>query len=331
MSITDFSLRNRTAVFALCFLIVILGVGSYLSLPKESNPSITIPIIVVTIPYFGVSPNDLESLVTKKVETKLDEIRQVKELRSTTSEGLVSIEVEFEPNMDIESALQRVREKVNQAKSEIPADAEEPIITEINFDEFPIMMLNLSGEYGLFHLKEIAENLQDEIKQIKGILSVDLSGELEREVQVDVDPVKLRSYNLGLTDVIETIAEENLTIPGGSVNGGTVSYTVRVPGEFDDPGIVGDLVVTAVDGRPVYVRDLARVRFGVKERSTISRQDGVECISLSISKRSGESILRIADEVLAIVDRAEPNLPPTTKITVVADQSVEIRRMVNEL
>ena len=331
MSITDFSLRNRTAVFALCVLIVIVGVRTYISLPKESSPSITIPIIVVTIPYFGVAPNDLESLVTKKVESKLDEIRQVKELRSTTSEGVVSIEVEFEANIDIESALQRVREKVNQAKAEIPNDVEEPIITEINFSDFPIMLLNLSGDYGLLRLKKVAEDLQDEIEKIDGILSVDLSGALEREVKVDVDPVRLRSYNLALSDVIETIQEENLTIPGGSIDGGSVSYTVRVPGEFKDPAIVGDLVITSIGGRPVYIRDLAEVSFGIKERETISRQDGAECLSLSISKRSGESIIRIADEVRAIVADMEKDFPPSTEVTVVSDQSNEIRDIVSDL
>ncbi len=331
MSITDFSLRNKTAVFALCALIVIIGARTYISLPKESNPSITIPIIVVTIPYLGVAPNDLESLVTKKVESKLNEIRQVKELRSTTSEGIVSIEVEFEANMDIESALQRVREKVNQAKAEIPADVEEPIITEINFSDFPIMLLNLSGDYGLLRLKTVAESLQDEIEKVDGILSVDLSGALEREVKVDIDPVRLRSYNLAVTDLIETIQEENLTIPGGSIDGGSVSYTVRIPGEFEDPALIGDLVVTSIGGRPVYIRDLAEVSFGIKERESISRQDGVECISLSISKRSGESIIRIADEVRRIVAEMETSFPPSTEVTVVSDQSTEIRNIVSDL
>ncbi len=331
MTITDFALRNKTAVLSLCVLLIILGVVSYNSLPKESSPSITIPIIVVSIPYFGVAPKDLESLVTKKVESKLAEIRQVKELRSTTAEGLVTIEVEFEPSMDIESALQRVRDKVNQAKAEIPDDVEEPIITEVNFDDFPILLLNLSGEYGLLHLKEVADRLKEEIEKIQGILTVDLSGELEREVQVDVDPVRLRSHNLALGDVIETIQTENLTMPGGSIDGGSVSYTVRIPGEFETPDIVGDLVITTTRGVPVYVRDVAEVRFGIKERSTMARQNGVDCITLAISKRSGENIIRIADEVKLAVREMEDSFPPTTIVTVVADQSKEIRNMVNEL
>ena len=330
-SITDFSIAHKTSVFALCVIIVIMGASSYLSLPKESSPSITIPIIVVQIIYPGVSPKDMESLVTKKLETKLDEIKQVQELRSTTGEGYVVVEAEFEANMDIESALQRVRDKVNQAKSEMPADIEEPYVSEISFDDFPIMLLNISGGYGLLRLKEVAEDLQDRIESVSGVLAADISGVLEREVQVDVDPVRLRAYSLGLEDVIETIAEENLTIPGGSVDGGTVSFTVRVPGEFDDPGIVGDLVVDAPDGRPIYIRDLAEVRYGFKERETFARQNGVECVSLSIKKRSGENLIRIADEVKGIIDERLPRYPPTTEIVVVADGSKEIRDIVRDL
>ncbi|NNE10022.1 MAG: efflux RND transporter permease subunit [Gemmatimonadetes bacterium] len=324
-------MRHRISVFSLCVLIVIAGVSSYLAIPKESSPSITIPIIVVSVIYPGVSPNDMESLVTKKMESKLDEIRSVRELRSTTAEGYTAIEVEFEPSMEIESALQRVRDKVNQAKVEIPADAEEPIISEINFDDFPIIMLNLAGEYGLLRLKNVAEDLQEELEKIKGVLDVTISGDLEREVQIDVDPVRLRSYNLELYDIIETVRDENLTIPGGSIDGGTVGYSVRVPGEFEDPGVIGGLVVTSIGDRPVYIRDLADVRFGTKEPSTYARQNDLECITLSISKRSGENIIEIADAVKATLKAQEPKFPPTTEVTVVADQSKEIRDMVSDL
>lgn len=330
-TITDFSIAHKTSVFALCVIILIMGAGSYMSLPKESSPSITVPIIIVNVLYPGVSPKDMESLVTKKLETKLDEIRQVQELRSTTAEGYVMVEVEFEANMDIESALQRVRDKVNQAKAEMPSDIEEPYVGEVSFDDFPILLINLSGRYGLLRLKEIAEDLQNKFESVPGVLSADISGELEREVQVDVDPVRLRSYNLALTDVIETIQEENLTLPGGSVDGGTVDFTVRVPGEFDDPSIVGDLVVIAVGDRVVHIRDLAEVRYGFKERETLARQNGDPCITLSVRKRSGENLIQIADQIKRIIAGATPSFPPTTEVTVVADQSKEIRMIVREL
>lgn len=330
-SITDFSIAHKTSVFALCVIILIMGVGSYMSLPKESSPSITIPLIIVNVVYPGVSPKDMESLVTKKLETKLDEIRQVKELRSTSAEGYVVVEVEFEPNMDIESALQRVRDKVNQAKPEMPKDIEEPYVGEVSFDDFPILLLNISGHYGLVRLKDLADDLKDRIESVPGVLSADISGELEREVQVDIDPIRLRAYDLALSDVIETIQDENLTIPAGSVDGGSVDFTVRVPGEFDDPSIVGDLVVTSVGDRPVHIRDLADVRYGFKERETLARQDGVPCITISVRKRSGENLIRIADAVKGIIDEMSPAFPPTTEVTVVADQSKEIRDIVRDL
>lgn len=330
-SITDFSITHKAIVFTLCALIVLLGVGSYLSIPKESTPSITIPIILVQVIYPGVAPKDVEALVTRRIETKLKEIKQVKELRSTTGEGYVVVEAEFEPDMDIESALQRVRDKVNQAKADMPADIEEPYVTEISFEDFPILLLNLSGKYGLLRLKDLAEDLQEQIESVPGVLSADLTGELEREVQVAVDPIRLRAYDLDLADVIEAIASENLTVPGGTVEGGSVSFTVRVPGEFETPGIVADLVMTSIGDRPVYVRDLAAVRYGFKERTTYARQNGADCITISVKKRSGENIIGVADAVKAIIEEARPSFPPTTEITVVADQSKEIRDIVREL
>ncbi|NIR47375.1 efflux RND transporter permease subunit, partial [candidate division KSB1 bacterium] len=331
MHLTKFSLAHKPSIFVLIFIFVVMGFISYVSLPRESAPAISIPIVLVSTPYFGVSPGDIETLVTQPIERKVKEIADVKEIRSTSSEGMSTIEVEFNPDIDIDDALQKVRDKVDLAKSEIPEDTEEPIINEINFSEFPIMLVNISGNFDLVKLKEIGEDFEDKIETIPGILDVTISGGLEREVKINVDLEKLKHYNLSFTDVIETIQDENKTIPGGSIEVGNLKYLVRIPGEFKQVDIIPDLVVKVMDGSPIHIKDIADVEYSYKERSTIAREGGRNCVSLSVKKRSGANLIEIADEIKRIVEEEKAKLPSGTVITVTADRSKDIRTMVSDL
>lgn len=173
--LSSFAIKNRISVIVIILLIAIFGIQSYLAIPKESSPDITFPNILVITTYQGVSPEDMESLITRKLEDELSGISDVKEMTSTTSEGYSNITMEFNSDVNIEDALQKVREKVDLAKPELPAEAEDPIIQEINFSEFPIMQVNISGQYGLVQLKSIAEDLQDQIETIPSVLEVNLS------------------------------------------------------------------------------------------------------------------------------------------------------------
>lgn len=331
MFITDLAIRRSTAVFVLVAVILVSGTSSYISLPREASPDISIPVIIVSTPYFGVSPSDMETLVTQPIEKELKNIANVKEILSASSEGFSSITIEFEPDTDIDNAMQRVRDKVDQAKPDLPEDAEEPVITEINFSNFPVMIINISGDYSLQTLKDVGKNLEDRIESIPGVLDVTLAGGLEREVKVNLDPEKLRYYNLEVKDVIDTIKDENLTIPGGSIDIGSYKYLVRVPGEFKTTGIIGDLVVKVRDGRPIYIRNIADVEYGFKEAGSHARLNSVQCVSLSITKRSGENLIRISDDIKALIEREKLNYPPGTTFSITADASDDIRKMVDDL
>ncbi len=319
------------AVYALVVIITVMGVVSYITLPREANPDITIPFVIVSTPYPGVSPSDVESLVTQELEKELKSIENLKEMRSSSKEGVSAITVEFDPSMNIDEALQKVRDKVNIAKPNLPEDADEPIITEINFSNIPIMIVNVSGKYGLARLKKVAENLQDKIEQTPGVLDVKLAGGLEREVMVDVDPEKLRSYRLGLQDVVDTIKDENVTIPGGAIDIGDYKYLVRVPGEFENPMIIKDLVIQSRGLRPIYIRDVANVSFGFKDADSYARLNGVDCVSLSVTKRSGENIIEVSDAIKKLMDSELLTLPRTTKISITADQSKMTRSLLSDL
>lgn len=328
---TTFAIKQRTIILVLVAMISLLGIGSYLSIPKEANPEITIPIISISTAYPGVSPKDMETLVTRVIEEELNTIPEIKELTSTSVEGYSNIIAEFDIKMDMAEALQKVRERVDLAKPDLPQDAKDPVISEFNLSEWPIMQVNISGAYDLVRLKEVAEEVQERLEQIPALLEVRLSGGLEREVKVEVDLPKLQFYGLAFGDVIDAIAAENVTIPGGAIDVGIQKYLVRVSGEFVDTRIIEDIVITTRGGRPIYIRDVASVDFGFKERSSYARLDGNPVVTLDIVKRSGENIIATAEAVKAAIAELEPGFPATTVVKITSDQSKDIRDMVNSL
>ncbi len=331
MTITAYALKHRITVCVFVGILIISGISAYLSLPREASPDIVIPVIIVSTPYIGASPQDVENLITRPLEKELQSIENVKVIRSGSVEGASSITVEFNPNTDIDNALQRVKDKVDLAKPELPDDAEDPVVLEVNFSNIPMMLVALSGDYGLIRLKEIAEDLADQIEIIPGILEVHVAGGLEYEVKVDVDPDRLMAYKLAIQDVIDAIRRENLTLPGGSVTMGAYKYTVRVPGELETVSQIGDLLIKASHGRAVYIRDVAEVVYGFKERANYARLNQKPSVSLEIVKRSGENLIAIADQIKVVIDDLKPTFPAGTQVTILGDQSKDIRMMVKDL
>ncbi|MFO7445904.1 MAG: efflux RND transporter permease subunit [Ignavibacteriaceae bacterium] len=331
MKITDVAIDNRISILILVIIIALLGITAYVSLPRESSPDIEIPLVIVSTPYFGVAPEDVESLVTQKIEKEINAISDVKEITSSSFEGYSLIQVEFESGYDISEALQEVREKVDRARPDLPPDIEEPEIIEINFSEFPILTVNVAGPYSLVKLKDLAEDLQDDIEKIDGVLEAKLSGGMEREVQVDVDLNKLAHYNIRFDDIIESIRDENKTIPGGTIDVNNSSFILRVPGEFDRPYIIENIIVRLREGKPIYVKDVAEVKYDFKERTSYARINGVETVSISVSKSVGKNIIQIADQVKQILEDKKKELPADLQLYITADQSEEINKMVKEL
>ncbi|MGD8394714.1 MAG: efflux RND transporter permease subunit [Candidatus Eiseniibacteriota bacterium] len=328
---TSFALGHRNSVLVGLLVIVLLGAMAYARIPRESSPEIKVPIYVINTIYTGVAPEDVENLITQPLEDELNTIPDIKDITSVSIEGYSSITCEFEADVDLDSALQKVREKVDLARPELPEAAEEPTIFEVDFSNFPIMQVNVSGEYDLVRLKEVAEELQDAFENIPSVREVSLSGGLEREVQVNVDLPKLKYYGLDFRDVVDAITFENITVPGGTIDVGDKTFLVRVPGEFQDPGPIEDVVVVTRRGRPIYVRDVASVDFGFEDRETFARLDGHPVVTLGITKRTGENIIETADAIKEEVAELLPSLPPTTRVEITSDESEEIRKMVSSL
>ncbi len=330
--ITATAVRKRISVVVLAFLIIILGSAAYYSLPRESTPDITIPYIFITTPYPGVAPEDIETSITIPIEKKLKGLDAVKHIQSSSTEGMSSIVVEFVAGTDIDEVLRKTKDKVDLAKRELPADLEDdPEVVEINLSEMPILTLALTGNIGMVRLKEIAEDLEEDIESIPGVLEADVTGGLEREIRVEPFPAKLAYYGLSILELQTVIANENLNVSGGGIRMGDGRFQLRVPGEFQTPDEIFGLIVGTHEGRPVYLKDVARVKDGFKDETGRSRLNGRRAVSIQVKKRVGENIIRIVEDVNRVIEERSLTWPAGTEISRLMNQAEETEQMVNDL
>ncbi len=325
------ALQRPLTVYVLMLIVAIGGLVTYRDLPRESFPEIRIPFMIISTAYPGTTPEDIESQVTRKIETELKGLSGLKELRSTSLDGFSLIEVELNPDVDLDTALQRVREKVDLAKPELPPDAEDPVIQDFDFARLPIMVVNVAADLGMDRLKEIADEIRDELEEIPGVNLVSIIGGRDREVQIFVDPQRLAAFGLGLVDVEEAIEREHLTLPAGSVDIGSQRLLVRTPAEVSDPLEIASFVIDDRGGRPVRIGDIGRVVYGYEDESSRARVDRRTAISLTVEKRTGANIIEVADAVRDRLADLSRRLPASAELSIVGDQSNDIRDMVHEL
>jgi multidrug efflux pump len=332
MIINHLSLKRQATVLALLVLIVIAGLYCYITLPRESFPDITIPYVFVTTTYEGVAPQDMEELITIPIERKIKGLSDVEEIRSTSAEGISTVAVKFLPTVDIDDAVQKVRDKVDQAKGDLPSDVpDDPVIQEVNFSDWPVIRVVLSGPFSLRRLQKFAEELEDPIESIQGVLDARLSGGLEREIHVEFDLDRVGAYNVPFSSLINAVTRSNVNMPGGSMDIGEAKYLVRVPEDFKHPSEIFSIVAFVRDGKPVYLRDLAFIQDSFKDPLTRSRINGQKSVTLAVQKRSGENIVRVTDEVKRVVEEMRPLLPPSLTIDLTSDMSNDVRLMVSDL
>jgi multidrug efflux pump subunit AcrB len=330
--VSDVAVKNRISVVVLAVIILIVGTYSYLSLPRESDPDITIPHVFVNTDYRGVSASDIETSITIKIEKKLKGLDRVKNIKSVSSEGLSQIDIEFIPGTEIDEVLPKVKDKVDEAMADLPSDLEnDPSVYEVNFSELPIIVFSLSGTCGPRCLKKLADDLKDDIEAVPGVLEAVVTGGLEREIRIEVDPDKLAYYRIPITVLQQTVASENQNTSGGAITLGQGRYQLRVPGEFKTPDEIFNLVVATHEGRPIYLKDVATVVDGVKEETSRSRLDGIDAVNISVKKRVGENIIQINDQIDTVIEKARQTWPQDTKITKLMNRANEIRLMVADL
>ncbi len=324
-------IRQRATVYLVVVATAVFGLLTYLSLPREAAPDVDIPIVMVTTAYIGVSPEDIESLITVPLENELSGLKDLKKLESTSAEGVSLIMLEFEPEVKIEDVLQRIRDRVSTAEAKLPDEAEDTEITEISVAEFPIMIVTIAGPADELELKRLGENLEDEIGRISGVLEASLSGGRTREVRVQVDPYRLQHYNLALDDVVMAVSSENVNIPGGDVRAREANFLLRVPGDFENPVDLEKVAIARVGDRPVFLTDVAKVVDGFQDRETYARMNGQPAVSIAVKKRTGSNILEIAESVKKVATEHSKSWPEGVEFRVLGDESRFIRDIVGEL
>ena len=330
------SIKNRTTVAVLIAIILISGISSYITVPKESFPEVVVPEVFVGTPYPGNSPGDIEKLITRPIEKEIKGITGIDKIISTSQQGYSSIDIKFDFSVTPEVALRKVKDKVDIAMSDpsfpddLPSD---PNIFDLNFTELvPVMQVNLSGDYPIDQLEDYAEILQERIEDVDQINEAEIRGVNAKEMEVEVDHLRAEAMLVSFNDIAQAIGQENLSISGGDILMDGRRRTVQVVGDFRDAQDLESIIVKAEGGKPVYLRDVANVQFVDQEATSFAREWGNPVVSLDVRKRAGENLIIASDEINRIIAEAKAEfLPSDLNVSITSDQSDQTRTQVDEL
>ena len=322
--------RGRTVLMALS-LILIAGTVAYISIPKESDPDVNIPIIYVGMSHDGISPEDAERLLVRPMEQELRSIEGIKEMRSTATEGYASVLLEFDAGFDADLALADVREKVDVAKVELPEETDEPTVNEVNVSLFPVIVIMLSGGMPERTLLRHARDLQDALEGLPGVLSANIVGNREELLEVIVDPVRLESYRISQEELIRSIDFNNRLVAAGALDTGAGRFSVKVPGLFETAKDVLEIPIKNNGDAVVTLRDITDVRRTFWDATSFARLDGRPTVALEIQKRIGFNVIDTIDDVCAIVAAEQKTWPTALEITYIQDKSEFIDTLLTDL
>lgn len=332
--LTSLALKNKNTVYLILFVLIIFGMSAYVMLPKELFPEVNFPTVLVQTTYPGNSAEDMENLVSKELEKELKSLKGINSLKSTSVQDASMIFVEYNPSTDIDEVLPDVKDAVDKARGNLPEDLpRDPLVMEVDMSEFPVININLSGEYNLDELKVYAEYLQDEFESISEISKVEIKGLSEKEIQVNVDIHKMESMGISFSQIENAIAYENMTISGGELEMNGMRRSVRILGEFTHVSEIRDIVVKNQDQNIVYLKDIAEVLNTYADAESYARLNKQPVVSLQVIKKSGENLINAIDNVYAEIEQAkiDGEIPEDLNISVTNDQSERVRWQLDNL
>ncbi|MFM9908907.1 MAG: efflux RND transporter permease subunit [Chitinophagaceae bacterium] len=332
---TNWVIDHTTVAYAATIGITLWGLSIFTSLPKENFPDIVMPQIFVTTIYAGTSPKDMENLVTRPIEKQLKGISGVKirNIKSTSIQDFSSILVEFETDVKVDMAKQKVKDAVDKAKSDLPQDlTQQPNVIEVAFSDFPIMFINVAGNYDPLKLKNYAEDLQDRVEELPEITRADLTGAPEREIQINVDKYRMEAAGIGFNDIANSIAGENRDISAGNIKIGGMQPTIQVKGQFVSARDMENIVIKNIYGQPINLKDIAQIVDSVKEKESYSRINKKNTIILQVVKRPGENLINTSEKINEIIRQMKATVfPADLDVSISGDQSIPTRTSFNEL
>lgn len=332
MSLYESSVRKPVMTSIIFITVVILGIFSFKKLPIDFLPKIETNSIMVMTTYDGASASDVETNVTRPLESSLNTVSNLKNIKSTSKENRSIITMEFDYGLDINVITNDVRNKLDLVKSFMPAGASDPIIFKLSTDMIPVIMISATAKQSLPALYKILDtNVANPLARINGVGSVSINGAPQREIQVYVDPVKLEAYHLTIEALAQFIRMENVNTPAGSMDVGSDTYALRVQGEFKDPSELKSIVVGNFNGKTITLSDVAVISDKHEERLQESFTNGTQGASLMVQKQSGSNTVQIANEVKKMLPQIQKNLPSDVKLNVIMDTSDNIVRTIESL
>jgi multidrug efflux pump len=320
----------RLTIAALAFLLI-AGLVAYLTIPKEAEPDVKIPIIYTLLTQRGISPEDAERLLIKPVETKLKSVSNVKEMRATAYEGGAFVLLEFEAGFDSKTALADVRAKVDEAKRDLPRDADEPTVQEVNLSLYPVLVVALSGDLPERTMRRIAREAKNAIEQSPGVISAELRGARDEAVEIVAEPMLMKSYGVSLEQLIAITQSSNSLVAAGALEGATGRFAVKVPALIERPEDMLKIPVAASAGAVVTLGDVAQVKPTFKDATSITRVNGRPAMTIEVSKRTGANLIETVDNVKKVVERLRATWPEGLQISYTQDKSKIIRQMLSDL
>ena len=336
--LSTWAINNKTTMYVLIFLILILGSGAYFSMARENFPEIKETKIYISSIYPGNTAEDIEKLITDPIEDKLKTVSNVVEITSTSQEDYSIVVVEFDESISVEAAKQKIKDEVDSETSSedwptFNGAKVEPNIFDLSMsEEIPILNINISGDYPVDKLKAYGEYLEDNIEGLLEIKQVDIRGAQDKEVEVAVDIYKMMAAQVSFDDIINTINRENITMSAGNLISSGQRRTIRIIGEIQDPKELEDFVVKSEKGNSIYLRDVAKVTFKDEDKTTYAREFGHPVVMLDVKKRAGENMVDAADKIRVIVKDAIANtFPPDLTVTIANDQSSKTIGQVDDL
>ena len=332
--LTTLALKNKNTVFLAVFILFTFGVISYLTMPKELFPEVNFPTVFVQTAYPGNSPEDIENLITRPLENELQAVNGIKELRSQSMQDFSMVFVEFNTSVNIKEALVEVKDAIDKAKGNLPADLlADPMARDLDFNSFPVLNINLSGEYSLPELKHFADLLQDELERIYEISRVNISGVDERKILIELDLASMEALGISFNNIENMIRMENISMAGGELKLGKTRRSVRTIGEFETVDDIRNIILRQDPVQTVYLRDVAVVIDGFADPTSYARLNGNPVVTLGVVKKSGENLITASDKTFAVMNNVFANgtLPPDLRVDYTWDQSENIKSQLSNL
>ena len=327
----DKILNSSKLLLTILFFLITFGFYQYNTLPRESDPDISLPVIYVSLYHKGISPTDSERLLIKPLEKELKNIEGLKKISSSSYQSGGNVVLEFDAGFNSEKALSDTRVKIDLIKNKLPKETDEPRVMEVNLSRFPVLAVAISGEVDERVLFKIAKALKNDIESISEVLEVKTLGERERLIEIIVNPRTVENYGLTNKDVLESIAKSNLMIPAGTLSNDKGSFNVQVPSLIESREDLLNIPIKSQSNSFIKLEDVADVRDSFREKVGFARNNGEKAIILEVSKRTGENIIDVINKIKGVVNERTKNIPEFININFFQDESEKIITQVSDL